>query len=162
MNVRKYRSSDCVELAELFYNTIHTVNAKDYTTEQLAVWATGKLDLEKCNQSFLENYSVVALDNKRIIGFGDIDRTGYLDRLFVHKDYQGRRVATALCDCLEKTVQNKVITHASITTIPFFEKRGYEVMKEQEVEKQGVVLKNFGNALTLPLCLNNLRDILFN
>lgn len=51
MEIRRYQQSDCKELAELFYNTVHTVNAKDYTKEQLNVWATGKVDLEKWNQS---------------------------------------------------------------------------------------------------------------
>lgn len=37
MVIRKYRSSDCKEIIELFYNTVHTVNAKDYPKEQLDV-----------------------------------------------------------------------------------------------------------------------------
>ncbi len=120
MEIRRYQQSDCKELAELFYNTVHTVNAKDYTKEQLNVWATGKVDLEKWNQSLQEHYSVVAVDDKIIVGFGDIDKTGYLDRLFVHSDYQGKGVATAICNQLEQVVQGGIITHASITARPFF------------------------------------------
>ena len=30
MFIREYQESDCKELAEFFYNTVHTVNAKDY------------------------------------------------------------------------------------------------------------------------------------
>ena len=81
MFIREYQSSDCKEMAELFYNTVHTVNAKDYTKEQLDVWATGQIDLAKWDMSFQEHNSIVALDGKTIIGFGDIDKTGYLDRL---------------------------------------------------------------------------------
>ena len=51
MIIRDYQPSDCKEITELFYNTVHTVNAKDYTKEQLDVWATGQVDLEKWNQS---------------------------------------------------------------------------------------------------------------
>ncbi len=58
MKIRVYQSSDCEKLAELFYNTVHTVNAKDYTKEQLDVWATGKVDLEKWDRSFQEHYGV--------------------------------------------------------------------------------------------------------
>ncbi len=47
MFIRKYESTDCKELAELFYNTVHTINAKDYTKEQLDAWASGQVDLEK-------------------------------------------------------------------------------------------------------------------
>lgn len=143
MIIREYQPSDCEEMAELFYNTVHTVNAKDYTKEQLNVWATGRVDLEKWNQSLQEHDTLVAVENERIIGFGDMDKTGYLDRLFVHKDYQKKGVATALCDKLEQGVQGKIITHASITARPFFEKRGYKVVKEQQVERQGILLTNF-------------------
>lgn len=143
MIIREYQSSDCEELAELFYNTVHTVNAKDYTAEQLAVWATGKMDLEKWNQSFQAHYSVVAIENGMIIGFGDIEKEGYLDRLYVHKDHQQKGVATAICDVLEQAAPGNIITHASITAKPFFEKRSYKVIKEQQIEREGIVLTNF-------------------
>ena len=68
MIIREYIQSDCVALTELFYNTVHTVNAKDYTKEQLNVWATGKVDLEKWNQSLQEHYTLVAIENNRIVG----------------------------------------------------------------------------------------------
>lgn len=143
MKIRKYQLSDCRELTELFYNTVHIVNAKDYTEEQLNVWASGKVDLEKWNQSLQEHFSIVAVDNETIVGFGDIDDTGYLDRLFVHAKYQRKGIATAICEQLEQAVPGKIITHASITARPFFEKRGYRVFKEQQVERQGVFLTNF-------------------
>lgn len=143
MKIRKYQPSDCRELTELFYNTVHIVNAKDYTEEQLNVWASGKVDLEKWNQSLQEHFSIVAVDNETIVGFGDIDDTGYLDRLFVHAKYQRKGIATAICEQLEQAVPGKIITHASITARPFFEKRGYRIFKEQQVERQGVFLTNF-------------------
>lgn len=143
MVIRKYQSADCKELADLFYNTVHTVNARDYTKEQLSVWATGSVDLHSWSRSLLEHYSLVAVEGGTIAGFGDIDKTGYLDRLYVHKDYQRKGVATAICNGLEQTAQGKITTHASITSRPFFEKRGYVVVKEQCVERQGIALTNY-------------------
>lgn len=143
MQLRRYKQSDCRELAELFYNTVHTVNAADYNNEQLNAWATGRVDLEAWNKSLLEHYSIVAVDKGIIVGFGDIDQTGYLDRLYVHADYQGRGIATAICNKLEQSVSGKIVTHASVTAKPFFEKRGYKVIKEQSVERQGVFLTNY-------------------
>ena len=143
MIIRKYQPSDCKELTELFYNTVHNVNAKDYTKEQLDVWATGKVDFEKWNESLQEHFSIVAVDDEIIVGFGDIDKTGYLDRLFVHASYQRKGIATAICNQLEQTVQGDITTHASITAKPFFEKRGYKIVKEQQVERQGIFLTNF-------------------
>ena len=143
MLLREYVTSDCKQLAELFYQTVHTVNAKDYTKEQLDVWATGQVDLEKWNRSFQEHFTIVAVENGEIAGFGDIDETGYLDRLYVHKDYQGQGIASAICDCLESKISGKIVTHASITARPFFEKRGYKVVKEQQVERQNIFLTNY-------------------
>ncbi len=144
MKIREYKSSDCKEVSELFYNTVHTINNKDYTKEQLDVWATNEIDLEKFNKSLIEHYSLVAIENKIIIGFGDIDKTGYLDRLYVHKDYQNRGVATMICNKLEqKMLKGKIITHSSITAKHFFEKRGYKVIKEQQVERNGLLLTNY-------------------
>lgn len=143
MFLRAYRTSDCKGLTELFYNTVHTVNAKDYSKEQLDAWAAGQVDLEQWDQSLQAHFSIVAVEDAIIIGFGDIDETGYLDRLFVHSGYQGRGVATAICDRLEAAVPKDIVTHASITARPFFEKRGYTVVKEQQVERRGVLLTNF-------------------
>lgn len=143
MTLREYRSSDCKEITELFYHTVHTVNAKDYTREQLHVWATGQVDLDKWNQSLQEHYTIVAVENDVLVGFGDIDSTGYLDRLFVHADHQRKGIAVAICDRLEQAVPGTITTHASITAKPFFEKRGYKVVKEQQVERQGIALTNF-------------------
>ena len=118
-------------MAKLFYDTVHCVNCKDYTPKQLNVWATGEVDIAKWNNSFLAHESFVAVEENKIVGFGDIDHTGYLDRLYVHKDRQGKGIATALCEKLENTVcTQKIVTHASITAKPFFEKRGYAVVKE--------------------------------
>ena len=77
MTLRDYTKTDCAELAELFYDTVHTVNAKDYTQEQLDAWATGKVNLEAWNESFQAHHTVVAEMDGKIVGFGDMDETGY-------------------------------------------------------------------------------------
>ena len=144
MWIREYKPADCEQLAELFYNTVHSINAKDYTEEQLNVWATGRVDLQEWNLSFLKHKTIVAIENDEIVGFGDIDDSGYLDRLFVHKDYQRLGIASAICNELEGSVKGKsIITHASITAKPFFQQRGYRVVKEQKVIRQGIALTNY-------------------
>lgn len=144
MNIRGYKSEDCRVLTELFYETVHTVNAKDYTEEQLDAWAAGDADLEKWDSSFQNHHTFVAVADGQIAGFGDMDDTGYLDRLYVHKDFQRRGIATALCDKMEREVRApRFTTHASITAKPFFEGRGYQAVKQQQVERKGVLLTNY-------------------
>ena len=137
MVIRSYEPADCESLARLFYETVHSVCSADYSAEQLFAWADENIDLSKWNSSFLEHRTLVALIDGEIAGFGDMDERGYLDRLYVGKDFQRRGVASALCAAPTFT------THASITARPFFQKRGYRVLKEQQVERKGVLLTNF-------------------
>lgn len=141
--LRPYQKEDCQKLMTLFYETVHEINAKDYPKAQLAVWATGKENAKDWHTSFLAHHTLVAVWQQQIVGFGDMDETGYLDRLYVHKNYQGKKIATLLCDHLEKKVKENITTQASITAKPFFEKRGYQVIKKQQVDRSGVLLTNF-------------------
>ena len=100
-------------------------------------------DLKQWNQSLKEHFTLVAVCDGIIVGFGDIDASGYLDRLFVHANYQGQGIATAICNILEASVVGNIITHSSITAKTFFEKRGFSTVKEQQVERQGIFLTNF-------------------
>lgn len=145
MWIRRYEPEDLGQITALFYDTVHAVNAADYAPEQLDAWADGAPDLDRWNGSLLAHHSLVAVeDGGLIVGFGDIDGTGYLDRLYVHKDRQGLGIATALCDRLERAMDAPVITtHASITARPFFEGRGYRVLREQRVERHGVQMTNY-------------------
>ena len=57
---------------------------------------------------------------------------------------QGEGIASAVCDQLEKAVSaDRITTHASITAKPFFEKRGYRMVKEQQVSRKGILLTNY-------------------
>lgn len=144
MLIRNYRPSDCREIIDLFYNTVHLINAKDYTQEQLEAWANKDINLEQWNIRLQSHYCLVACIDDVIVGFGDIDNTGYLDHLYVHAHYQRQGIASALCDRLEATTtSSSITTHASITARPFFEKRGYKVVIEQLVNRCGVYLTNY-------------------
>lgn len=142
--LHSYQTSDCKEMAALFYDTIHAINIKDYRKEQVDAWAPGVADIENWDQKFISTKTLVAKEKQRIIGFANMDREGYLDFLYVHKDYQNRGVATALCNRLECGIDTSIFfTFASITAKPFFEHRGYRVVNEQQVLCRGVALTNY-------------------
>lgn len=44
MKIRRYKPRDLEQITHLFYETEHTINAKDYTDDQLNVWATGSMN----------------------------------------------------------------------------------------------------------------------
>ena len=142
ITLRKYNAEDCDSVSKLFYETIHCINAKDYTEAQLSAWAKDCDALKSRQNDLLEQVAIVAEIDGITVGFGSINKTGYLDLLYVHKSFQRQGIATALCDELELGF-SVVTTHASVTAKPFFEKRGYIVIKSQQVERFGVKLKNY-------------------
>ena len=157
MILRSYERRDCPALARLFFDTVHTVNRRDYTQAQVDAWATGEVDLAAWDAwatgevdlaawdaSLAAHRALVAEEDGVILGFADMADDGYLDRLYVHKDHQNKGIATALCDALEgASGAARFTTHASLTARPFFEGRGYRVVRTQQVERRGVRLPNF-------------------
>ena len=144
--LRDYRSEDCVTLIDLFRNTVRRVNTGDYTQEQIEAWAPDHIDAEAWDSSLRSHNTLVAeiSGSAEIVGFADMTKDGYLDRLYVHADHQHRGIATKLCDRLEDaTTASTITTHSSITARPFFERRGYEVLRSQQVTRQGITLTNF-------------------
>lgn len=142
MIIRKYKAEDFESVSALFFETVHAVNAKDYSEKQLNAWTESSDSLRTRKNDLLKQHTLIAEINGFIVGFGSVDKLGCLDLLYVHKDYQHQGVGAALCNELEKGF-SVIKTFASVTAKPFFESRGYKVIKEREVERLGVKLKNF-------------------
>lgn len=144
MIMRRYRQADLPQIARLFYDTVHIVNAKEYGPEQLDAWATGNIDMAQWDATLNGHLTYVAVEGERILGFGDITTQGYLDHLYVHHEYQRNGIATLLCQQLEHECgADTIYVHASITAVPFFLKRGYRIIQEQQVTRHGVILTNY-------------------
>lgn len=149
ITLRPIQASDLEKIVTLFKETVHHVNAKDYSSEQLLVWAPKHMHHgHERWQSLLSSIAYLAESDDVIVGFADITEQGYLDRLFVHKDYQRQGIASMLVKKLESIILErglkKITTEASITAKPFFEQIGYYVIREQNKPREGgVVLTNF-------------------
>ncbi len=152
MEIRTYNKADLTEIIKLFQSTVHLINRKDYSQEQLAVWAPDSIDLEDWDKTLSAHHTFVVTQDSIVIGFGDIDDSGFMDRLYVHHNYQRQGVATLICSRLEATVESHLTirVHSSITAKPFFDSRGYKVVKEQFVERGGIFLKNYIMELRRP------------
>lgn len=156
MRIREFQGTDINQVVCLFYSTVHSVNAGDYSVEQLNVWAPrNEIEdkLQNWNKSLRKNITYVAEINSKIVGFSDMTHNGYLDRLYTHWDFQGQGIATALVSKLEAIARNiglsEIFTDASVTSKSFFECCGYQVMKSQNIERKGTTLPNFQMAKTL-------------
>ena len=102
VQVRVLTEHDAAAVAALFYHTVHSVNVADYSEEQLNAWAPMEVLHEDWSRRFDDRLALVATYSDEVVGFADMDvRKHYLDRLYVHREYQRCGVGTALCDALE-------------------------------------------------------------
>ena len=139
---------DIPEMRELFHTTVLTVNSKDYTKEEVEDWTSCGDSVAHWKNLLAKNDYVGAIDRQgKIIGFSSVNAEGYLHSMFVHKDQQGKGVATLLLSEVEKIARkydvHKINVEASITARPFFEKHGYKVVKEQKAKANRLWLTNY-------------------
>ena len=147
MLVRTHRNSDIPGISRLYYDTIHHINSHDYTREQLDAWAPAVPDLAFWKERFKKYHVYVAEEDRRVVGFTELDTTGHIDCFFVHYEWQRRGIGTRLMDRLMATADRekmlRLFAEVSITAVPFFRDRGFVVVRESETIRRNVKLKQF-------------------
>jgi len=68
MYIRRYSPNDISEITELFYNTIHTINLRDYSSAEVDAWAPKNIDKVAWKHRLSENFTIVAEQDGTIIG----------------------------------------------------------------------------------------------
>ncbi len=147
MTIHEARPEHLDEILELFRDTILHVNRGDYNASKLKAWAAGAKDKERWAGKIDSQYFVFARLNGKMAGFSSIDPNGYLDTMFVDKNCQKMGVASFLYAEMERKAieqsNDEITSDISITARPFFERKGFTVLKEQHVPCRGEVLTNY-------------------
>ena len=147
VTIRQFQSGDELALRDLFYNTIRTVNLKDYSEQQVKAWAPDEYDQQAWSEKISALNPFVALIDGVIVGYADVQADGYIDHFFCHTDYQGQGVGKKLMQSIHQKAKanayQRLYAHASITARPFFEHFGFSMVKQQQVEIRGQKLTNF-------------------
>ena len=108
MHIRHYKTEDAEAISQLFLDTVQTINARDYTAGELAAWTVGNTEPSVWHKKLTSaKLALVAEKDGVIAGFSDLTHEGVLDHLFVHKDFQRRRVGCALCQAIEEAFDAK-------------------------------------------------------
>ena len=151
--IRCYEAEDALQIARLFYETVRSVNRADYSEEQVQAWAPEVPDPEAWHARMADRRTLVAEDGGEVVGFAELEEDGHLDMLYLRKDAVGRGVGSLLYRATEREAREQgiglILTEASVTACPFFERWGFRVVRKQTVERRGVDLTNF--AMEKPL-----------
>jgi putative acetyltransferase len=148
IQIRKYAEKDASALASIYYNTIHIINAKDYSKEQLDAWAPiTSLNTKGWKKKWSKLNPFVATAEDNIVGFAEFEQNGHIDCFYCHHTWLGKGVGSALMHAIENEAKdkgiNKIFAEVSITAKPFFETKGFKTIKEQTIVRKDVELTNF-------------------
>jgi len=154
IKIRRAVPEDLAEIRQLYIDTVTNVNSKDYDEEQIRAWIkpwfepdTTTRDGRTFADKIVEQYFIVAVIDKTIAGFASLEDigkdNGYLDFMYVHKDFQRHRVAKTLLNELENYAREKSIKEVnaivSKTALGFFEKHSWIKIREDVVEVRGAI-----------------------
>ncbi len=145
--IRDYKEGDAPAITRLFYETVRSVNRMDYSEEQVEAWAPAIPDAGEWHDRMAGRKTLVAEEDGEVVGFCELEKDGHLDMFYVRKDAVGRGIGRSLYEAAERAAQGwnlgRLFTEASVTARPFFERRGFRVLGERRVSRQGVELTNF-------------------
>ena len=138
ITIRIALNTDIEEIQSLYRNTVLVINRRDYSQAEVEDWASCGDDPSKI-EGMIKTHSITP--------------QGYLHSMFIHKDFQGKGVATLLLNEIERYAVaagiTRITSEVSITARPFFEKRGYIVEVEQKRRANQLSLTNYWMAKSL-------------
>lgn len=139
--IRPYGERDFATLCAIFLRAIKETASADYSPRQIAAWA--QVDEARWRQKIAASRVLVAVKEASPVGFiTTVD--DYIDLLFVSPDYSRQGIASALLNALFIRRPERVLTvEASITAKPFFERHGFSVIEQQQVEARGERFLNY-------------------
>jgi putative acetyltransferase len=147
MDIQRYSAERSREIADLFHQSVHAIDPSVYTSEQKKAWAPTPPNYEQWAERLNEKRPFIAIIDDQVVGFMELDADGHIDCTYTHPDFQGKGVASTLYEYLLLEARSRGIKHlyveASLIAKPFFEHRGFSVVKKNEVQKNGVSLVNF-------------------
>lgn len=145
--IRRYQAGEEQELRTLFFNTIRTINVRDYSIEHVQAWAPEEYDREKWRQGIEQMNPFVCVSDGEIVGYASLLETGCVEHFYVHQNWQRKGIGDGLMERIEAEAStlglSELYSNVSITAKPFFESRGFRVVRRQQVPLGSVVLVNY-------------------
>lgn len=146
MEVRSYRDGDAEALARVFHRAVREGAAAQYGEAAVAAWSPELRPVAAWEARLEGTDTVVATEDGVPVGFMNLDAKGYLDLAFVLPEYMGKGVSDALYAVLEGRARaaglGTLTVQASLLAERFFARQGWQVVRRQEVEIGGEVLRN--------------------
>ncbi|ECL1829461.1 TPA: GNAT family N-acetyltransferase [Campylobacter jejuni] len=141
--IRRAKFQDLNPCVKLFKESVSKLCVKEYTKDQIKAWI--KIDKKKWEEKFIKDFIYIYEKQGEIASFISLkEDEKMLDLLFTYPKFTRLGLAKELLDfVLKKYSYKELYVFTSLSAKPFFLKNGFEVIRENEVSKEGQILKNF-------------------
>ena len=147
MHIRRFHLSDAKATHAIFREAVHHGTTAFYTKEQREAWAPNADMPEAWPDRMADQITYVAEGPEGLEGFFALNHDGHLDMAYVRPHQMGQGLAKQLYDaCLADPAAAhfaRLDTEASHLSRRFFERQGWSVVTEQEIDRFGVKLTTF-------------------
>lgn len=153
ITLRDFQPGDAPALRAVFESAIHGTARHDYSQLQVDTWASRDHDPTAWAARMQGIAPFVALVDDTIVGYADVQASGYIDHFYVAATAGGRGVGGALMRRILARAHElglpELTSHVSITAQPFFAHFGFEVVEHRVVDVRGVEMRNAAMRRTL-------------
>ena len=146
----KYRVAtlnDMDDMQTLFVDTITNTCQNDYTEKEIKTWTASIENKSRWTNKLNAQYFLIAELDHKMVGYGSLENGNYIDFLYVHKDFQGKGIAKGILNELitksKKMGYSQVSSDVSITAKPFFQNKGFNIVRENKNVVGEVTLINY-------------------
>ena len=135
--LRPFLPADTVALRDLFAQSIEELTADDYDENQRLAWIATAEDAGEFAKRLGGMLTLVVQLDGIYLGFTSLKDNKTIEMLYVHPDYAGEGIGTALVDAVEKIAAARgaetLTADASNSAVTFFERLGYEQTSRNSV-----------------------------
>ena len=146
MYIRRLLDDEYEDVVQLITQTVHSVCANDYTQAELDAWAPQHFNINKFRTNLSSCYNLAAFEGQRLVGFISIERSGYINRLYTHKDFLRRGIATKLFIKAQNWAKENGVFELSLdsskTAEGFYMKMGFKRAGIAVMHHGGIVFRN--------------------
>lgn len=144
--IRSFITGDEIWLRQVFMSSVHKLACDFYNKEQLAAWAPETYDKQRWANKIATLKPFVAVLDGQIVGYADLQPSGYIDHFFVASDFSRCGVGAALMEHIQQKVKQQNIpelsAYVSLAAEAFFARHGFLVRHRQTVTVNNVLINN--------------------
>jgi len=153
VKIVQYSSHSAKCLTDIFYNSVHSIDASIYSIEQKNAWAPLPINYDKWAIRLDIKKPFILTINNEIAGFIELEPDGHIDCAYVAPKHERKGVATKMLKHVIYTAKQtgikELYVEASIVAKPLFKRLGFIVESENKVFRSNTLLVNYSMRLEL-------------